>query len=94
MTPDFASVHNHFEHPVFAAVAERSVNYPAVAGDALADVACVALNRLGPRYIRHSVDLTFYMSEKERIDMERAVGESVTFAFEYVQARNAMRARR
>jgi hypothetical protein len=94
MTPDFTSVHNHYEHPVFAAIAQQTGTYPLVSSDALADVACVALNRLGPRYIRHSVDLTFYMSEKDRLEMERSIAESVTFAFEYVQARVAMRARR
>jgi hypothetical protein len=93
MTTDFSSVHNHYERPVLAAVAADAHLYPYVAGDALADVACVALNRLGPRYIRHTVDLAFYLTEKERQDMDRSIGDAVTFAFEFVQARVAMRAR-
>jgi hypothetical protein len=56
-------------------------------------VACVALNRLPSRYIRHAVDLAFYQTEKERLENDRQVGEAVTFAFEFVQARVAMRAR-
>ena len=62
-------------------------------GDILADVACVALNRLPPRYIRHEVDFAFYLSDKERANTERAISEAVNFAFEFVQARIAMRAR-
>jgi len=59
----------------------------------LADIACVALNRLPPRYIRHAVDFSFYLSEKERADMESAIAEAVRYSFEFVQARAAMRAR-
>ena len=60
----------------------------------LADVACVALNRLPPRYIRHDVDYSFYLTERERAQNEAAINEAVAFAFEFVQAKVAMRARR
>ncbi len=59
----------------------------------LADVACVALNRLPPRYIRHEVDFAFYLSERERSESDRQVQEAVDYAFGFVQARTAMRAR-
>ena len=67
--------------------------YPGIAGEVLLDVYCVALNRLPPRYFRHAVDLAFYMTEKERAEIERAVDEAVRSAFQFVQARVAMRAR-
>jgi len=89
------SIRNHHERAVFDAVADGAVHYPLVIQhDLLPDVACVALNRLPPRYIRHEVDMAFYLSERERADTQRAVSEAVTFAFEFVQARSAMRARR
>ncbi len=91
---DFTSVHNHYERPVFDAVSRLAPNYPYLEADALPDVACVALNRLGSRYIRHTVDLNFYLTEKERLAIEQTIGEAVTYAFEFVQARLAMRARR
>ncbi len=94
MTVDFSSVHNHYEQPVFDAVTRQAVNYPYVDAEVLPDVACVALNRLGARYIRHSVDLAFYLTEKERLSMEQTIADAVSFAFEFVQARVAMRARR
>jgi len=91
---DFASIRNHHEQAVFDAVlAQRNV-YPAVAADELlADVACVALNRLPARYIRHSVDFLFYLTERERAELEKAVQAAVKHAFEFVQARVAMKAR-
>ncbi len=93
---DFTSLYNHHEREVFAAVMETAPQFPEIHREAelLADVACVALNRLGARYIRHSVDLTFYLTEKERLAMDETITDAVTFAFEFVQARMAMRARR
>jgi hypothetical protein len=94
MTTDFSSVHNHYERPVFEAVTAASPHYPFVSAELLPDVACVALNRLGARYIRHTVDLAFYLTEKERHEGEQAIDAAVQYAFEFVQARVAMRARR
>ena len=95
MSDSFDSIHNHHERAVFELIASSASKYPHVSGsrELLADVACVALNRLPPRYIRHEVDFAFYLSDKERADTERAIAEAVTFAFEFVQARVAMRAR-
>jgi len=90
------SIHNHHERTVIEAVNAKAAQYPHVANnqELLADVACVALNRLPPRYIRHEVDFSFYLSDKERAETQRAIDEAVQFAFEFVQARVAMRARR
>ncbi|MFT3821438.1 MAG: late competence development ComFB family protein [Rubrivivax sp.] len=95
MTIDFTSVRNANERAVYQAVAAGAAQHPGLADDPalLADVACVALNRLQPRYIRHEVDFAFYLTEKERQTTERSVAESVHFAFGFVQARVAMRAR-
>ena len=91
--PDFESIRNYYEQPVLAGIAEASPRYPMLGGELLADVACVALNRLPTRYIRHPVDLAFYLSDREREESARMVTEAVNFAFEFVQARVAMRAR-
>src|SRR5688500_17925407 len=70
---DFVSVRNHNERSVYDAVMRHAERYPVVSNnpDLLADVACVALNRLAPRYIRHEVDFVFYLSDRERVDSER-----------------------
>ena len=39
--------------------------------DFLADVMCVALNRLPSKYYRHSVDMVFYMAEGEMDAMKK-----------------------
>jgi hypothetical protein len=93
MSADFESIHNHYERIIFEAVMASSASYPNVPRDLLADVACVALNRLPPRYVRHDVDLVFYLTEAERAHNEVAIAEAVKYAFEFVQARSAMRAR-
>jgi hypothetical protein len=51
--------------------------------DFLADLTCVVLNQLPTRYIRHEVDMAFYLPASERFDMEekvkKAIGKSVAF---------------
>ncbi len=91
---DFESIHNHHERPVFDAVRRSATQFPHMADPkVLADVACVALNRLPPRYIRHDVDYAFYLADRERVENERAIAKAVEHAFQFVQARMAMRAR-
>ncbi len=95
MNADFISIRNHNESAVYDAVAHLAERHPGLnhSPELLADVACVALNRLPPRYIRHAVDFAFYLTESERADGERQVFEAVEYAFGFVQARTAMRAR-
>jgi hypothetical protein len=95
MNADFTSVRNHNERAVFDAVLKMAPRYPGLSSspELLADVACVALNRLPSRYIRHEVDLAFYLSERERSEGDRHLAEAVDYAFGFVQARTAMRAR-
>ncbi len=95
MSADFTSVRNHNEQAVFDAVLKHAERYPGLSHrpELLADVACVALNRLPPRYIRHEVDFVFYLSDRERGESERLLIDAVDYAFGFVQARTAMRAR-
>ncbi|MCH8180718.1 MAG: late competence development ComFB family protein [Proteobacteria bacterium] len=94
MPADFTAIHNYYEQQVVSLVTDLAPAYPLLTQDHLPDVACVALNRLPPRYIRHQVDLAFHMTEKERQDSEQLIHDAVVYAFEFVQARYAMRARR
>ena len=65
MSTDLESIHNHHEPAVFDAIRVAAGDYPLVVGNGLLpDVACVALNRLAPRYIRHRADLSFYLSAR------------------------------
>ena len=51
MVINFEQVHNYYERLVFEAVARQSEAHPGFTSDMLADVACVALNRLPARYV-------------------------------------------
>lgn len=54
--------------------------------DELADIACVALNRLPARYYRFSVDMAFYLSAHDQQRMETEVREAVTHALDFVHS--------
>lgn len=92
---DFTSLHNHHEREVFNEVVAQAADFPDVADNEglLVDVACVALNRLPPRYIRHQVDFAFYLTESERLEMNVAIRDAVSYAFNFVRARSALRSR-
>jgi len=87
MELNFEQVHNYYERLVFEEVARRAQNAPDFTSDMLADVACVALNRLPARYVRHDVDLMFYLTEHERHAIELSMEEALQFAFSFVHER-------
>ncbi|MFT6141986.1 MAG: hypothetical protein ACJAXN_003229 [Psychromonas sp.] len=53
--------------------------------DFMADVACVALNRLPPKYYRYEVDMAFYMSPNELFEIKERVSKVVTEAIAFVE---------
>ena len=88
MVINFEQVHNYYERLVFEEVARRSEEHPDFTHDMLGDVACVALNRLPARYVRHDVDMMFYMTEQERNAIEISLEEVMGFAFGFVMERS------
>jgi hypothetical protein len=86
MTSRFDTVHNYNDEAVFRSINESAFQYPL-----LADVACVALNRLPPRYVRHDLDTNFYMSDDARARFDAAVKTAVSFAFDFVQSRSTFK---
>jgi hypothetical protein len=89
MTFNFEQVHNYYERLVFEEVVQRAAQYPGFTNDMLADVSCVALNRLPARYVRHDVDMMFYLTEQERQAIELSLEEVLSFAFRFVGERSA-----
>jgi hypothetical protein len=87
MVFNFEQVHNYYERLVFEEVAARADSNPDFTSDMLCDVACVALNRLPARYVRHDVDLMFYLTEKERHAIDMSLEEVLKFAFTFVLQR-------
>lgn len=87
MSINFEQVHNYYERLVFDRVVQLSELHPEFSADMLADVACVALNRLPARYVRHDVDMMFYLTESERHVTEQVLEENLAFAFHFVAGR-------
>ncbi len=87
MVFNFEQVHNYYERLIYDDVARKAAEYPDFTMDMLADVACVALNRLPARYVRHDVDMMFYLTEQERHAIELSMEEVLKFAFGFVQER-------
>ncbi|GAA6167453.1 late competence development ComFB family protein [Sessilibacter corallicola] len=80
------TIHNYYERLVLEEIrhqSSRSRNDE----DYLADVACVSLNHLPPRYIRYDVDMTFFLSPQEQREMIDKVKLAVTEAISYVSLR-------
>jgi hypothetical protein len=55
--------------------------------DFFTDVACIALNKLPARYVRHAVDATFYMSSEELANTTIAINDAVDEAIAYIDNR-------
>jgi len=83
---DLDSVHNFYEKLVITEVAKQSERASADS-DFLADVSCVALNHLPPRYIRYDVDMTFFLSPQEQKEIQDKVANVVKDALAYVSER-------
>lgn len=82
------TIHNYYERMVLEETQRLLADQPTTA-ELLADIACVALNNLPPRYIRHDVDMAFYLSPRERIEMEDKVSAAVQEAIVFVKQRGA-----
>lgn len=86
----FESVHNYYEHLVYEEILQNLSHYGLDRNPGLLeDIACVALNKLPPKYIRYDIDLAFYLSGEERSHMETSVREAVKSAVAYVISRHA-----
>lgn len=81
----FNNIHNYYEELVLNKILEITQQQAnETDNDFLEDVACVALNHLPPRYVRHNVDIVYYMTSDERNKMLEQIENAVTYAIEYV----------
>jgi hypothetical protein len=91
MTIDFTSVHNYHEREVFEKVTQAGSRDPDLAQnwELLIDAACIALNSLKPHYVRHDVDVRFYMSDLQSTENDAAIAAAVESALKLVLSRAA-----
>ncbi len=81
----FDSIHNYYETLVVRELIQLFVkDIRKMDEDYLQDIACVALNMLPSRYVRHDVDMAFFLTTGEREKMDNAVKEAVNKAKKHV----------
>ncbi|MGB1262720.1 MAG: late competence development ComFB family protein [Cognaticolwellia sp.] len=80
-------IHNYYENLVsqHLLVLKLEEKYDS---EFLADLICVVLNQLPTRYIRHEVDMAFFLSASERFEMEERVKSAVAKALGFMKEHN------
>jgi competence protein ComFB len=79
-------ISNYYEQVVSEEIRRKlSSRVDALGMDFMADVACVALNQLPPKYYRYEVDMAFYMSPNELFEVKERVIKIVTEAIVFVE---------
>jgi len=78
----YETIRNYYEQLVFDHIHaimpnETNTGY-------LADIACVALNHLPPRYFRHEVDMSYFLSPIERKEIQEKVANAVQISLSIV----------
>lgn len=79
-------VHNYYEHLVLDKIVELGLNKTR-SSDYLADLCCLALNQVPPKYIRYEVDMAFFLGNHERSKMEKEVAVALKQAIEILDTR-------
>lgn len=89
---NYSSVYNFYEHLVFDCIStDLSGRYEGSDEEFFLDVACYALTRLPSRYIRHEIDMAYYLAPGEREGMAERVREEVIRAAEFIHTRQQKR---
>ena len=70
-------LHNYFENLVIEALRARAI---ALDEDTFVDVACVALNELPAKYIRHDVDMAYFTEPSEMAIIHSRVERALDLA--------------
>jgi hypothetical protein len=76
-------IHNYYEKLVIQHFSNANFNEK-YDEDFIADLTCVVLNQLPTRYIRHEVDMAFYLPPSERFEMESRVKSAISKAIEFM----------
>ena len=76
-------IHNYYEHLVLEKIDTLGLN-KSKSEDYIADLSCLALNQIPPRYIRHEVDMSFYLPQSEKQQMEMNVLHAIEKALKFL----------
>ena len=72
-------IHNYYEKLLLDHLVELRLD-DEYDTEYLADLCCIVLNQLPPKYIRYEVDMAFYLPQTERFEMVMKVREAVSKA--------------
>ena len=72
-------IHNYYEKLLLDHLVELRLDNE-YDTEYLADLCCLVLNQLPPKYIRYEVDMAFYLPQTERFEMVMKVREAVSKA--------------
>jgi hypothetical protein len=85
---NYASLYNYYENLVFNYISRELVNqYEDSDEEFFLDVACYSLTRLPARYIRHEIDMVYYLAPGEQEEMEKRVRQTVDSAAKFISDR-------
>lgn len=78
-------IQNYYERYVMDEI-EKTLHSSGKVNDEhmMLDIACLALNQLPSKYVRHKIDATFYMTPKDQEVLEKKVAEAVANAYQKV----------
>jgi hypothetical protein len=76
-------IHNYYEKLLLDHIVELELD-SSRSSEYLADLCCISLNLLPPRYIRYEVDMSFYLPQSERFEMQMKVKEAVSRAQQFL----------
>ncbi len=82
-------IHNFYEKLVLEEIEKRKLN-ERYSDDVMADFCCTVLNQLPPRYIRYDVDMAFYLTQTDRLDMQQRVEVAINFAIDQIAKKKAL----
>lgn len=79
-------IHNYYEHLVMEYLNSHKEfdNYDV---EFIGDLCCLALSHLPARYIRHEIDMAFYLSGQQRTDMATEVQQAIDQSYQYLQTK-------
>ncbi|WP_421261765.1 late competence development ComFB family protein [Aeromonas jandaei] len=69
-------IHNFYEHLVLKEIEKQGLQQK-LSSDQMADLCCLTLNQLPSHYIRHDVDMIYFLTDAKRSEMEKNVVESL-----------------
>ncbi len=77
-------IHNYYEKLITQHFIKTKIEEK-YDSDFIADLTCLVLNKLPTRYIRHEVDMAFYLPANERLKMETEVKTAINQTLKFMQ---------